>query len=371
MNIRVLDLFAGCGGMSWGLHKSGFDIFAAIDNDSIALNTFRINHPNAIVSREDLSVLDPGKWLLDMGINSDSIDMIVGGPPCQGFSKNVPRSQRFLDDERNQLVKSFLEFVRVIRPKFVIMENVAEIVKAFDGAFTKEIVYMLSHWGYSVDVQVLDSAYYGVPQHRRRAFFFGSREFEVEFPERTHFSHGDAPHFFAIGKEEFVTVWEAIGDLPSLNNGEGVDPARYVIEPQSLYQSMMRQESSNIRNHVARKLSPKQFARLSAIGPGEGAKELPENLRPKSHYSGAYGRLTKDMVARTLTRWMFHPGSGRYGHPVDIRTITIREAARLQSFSDDFVFTGSFTQASSQIGNSVPPLLMSAFATLICENFFQ
>lgn len=127
----------------------------------------------------------------------------------------------------------------------------------------------------------------------------------------------------------------------------------------------MRLAANQLHNHVAKKLSPIQHERLSSLQPGEGARQLPVHLRPKSHYSGAYGRLTKDMVARTLTRWLFHAGSGRYGHPVDIRTITIREAARLQSFSDDFVFEGTFTQASSQIGNSVPPLLMEVFAPII------
>jgi len=133
----------------------------------------------------------------------------------------------------------------------------------------------------------------------------------------------------------------------------------------------MRNGNQKLYNHIARPLNIKQLQRLSSIAPGEGAKMLPENLKPKSHYSGAYGRLTKDMVARTLTRWLFHPGSGRYGHPVDIRTITIREAARLQSFSDDFVFEGSFVQASSQIGNSVPPLFMHAFAPILQKQLQQ
>lgn len=368
MNINVLDLFSGCGGMSWGLHKAGFNIVAGIDSDSTALETFRLNHPDALVCHNDLSDLNPEIWFSDTLIDPQAIDCIIGGPPCQGFSKNVPRSQRFLDDERNRLVKIFLEFVRVIRPKVVIMENVAEIVNAFDGAFTDEILSFLSDWGYCANVQILDAADYGVPQHRRRAFFFGSRCGEVKFPEKTHFPPDDILPLFDSEDQKHISVWEAIGDLSSLRHGEGHDPSDYQSDPLTPYQFEMRHHANKLRNHVARKLNPKQYDRLASIAPGEGARELPESLRPKSYYSGAYGRLTKDMVARTLTRWMFHPGSGRFGHPVDIRTITIREGARLQSFSDDFVFTGSFTQASSQIGNSVPPLLMQAFAPIIRQH---
>ena len=368
MGIGVLDLFSGCGGMSWGLYKAGMNIVAAIDNNSPALDTFRLNHPNAVVSCEDLSVITPESWLKKAGLETDAIDCIIGGPPCQGFSKNVPRKQRFLDDERNLLVKNFLEFVRVIRPKTVIIENVAEMINGFDGAFTDEILSTLSRWGYSAGVKKLDAADYGIPQHRKRAFFFGSQEFEVSFPKPTHCDRNISSPLFKLQEKEHVSVWDAIGDLPALRNGEGVDPAEYKTKPLTAYQMLMRQSSTVVHNHVARKMSKIQLERLSSIGPGEGANELPSHLKPKSSYSGAYGRLTKDMVARTLTRWMFHPGSGRFGHPVDIRTITIREAARLQSFSDDFVFTGSFTQASSQIGNAVPPLLMARFASIILEN---
>jgi DNA (cytosine-5)-methyltransferase 1 len=129
----------------------------------------------------------------------------------------------------------------------------------------------------------------------------------------------------------------------------------------------IRRTSVVVRNHVARKLAAVQFARLSSLNPGEGLKQLPEELRPKSGYSGAYGRLTKEMVAATVTRWVFHPGSGRFGHPVDIRTVTMREAARLQAFPDDFVFTGSYNEQAAQIGNAVPPLLAQRVAESMLE----
>lgn len=372
MTIRVLDLFCGCGGMSWGLHKASpnFEIIAGIDIDKIALKTFKRNHPNAITSNDDLSEIEPQTWLEQHKVNPLEIDCIIGGPPCQGFSKNVPRSQRFLEDPRNLLVQRYLEFVRIVKPPVIIMENVAEIVKAFDGELTAEILTLLRSLGYTANVIIIDVADFGVPQHRRRAFFIGSLHGDIPFPEATH----NAPHkilpLFESEQKAHIKVWDAIGDLPSLQHSEGGDIVSYTMPPQTAYQRKMRIDTQHLYNHVAKKLSPIQYERLSSLEPGEGARQLPEQLRPKSHYSGAYGRLTKDMVARTLTRWLFHAGSGRYGHPVDIRTITIREAARLQSFSDDFVFEGSFTQASSQIGNSVPPLIMEAFAPLI-ESYLQ
>ncbi len=367
--MNILDLFCGCGGMSWGLYQKGFNILAGIDNDKLALKTFKRNHADSQVLCTDLELTSPEMCLSELGLLSHDIDCIIGGPPCQGFSKNVPRSQRFLDDKRNLLVRQFLEFVKVVRPKIVLMENVAEIVNAFDGAFTKEILNELKNLGYWCDVRILDAADYGVPQHRKRAFFLASLLGEVEFPLPTHFPTNKILPLFSDESNVYVSVWDAIGDLPSLNHTDGSHI--YINEPTTPYQRQMRNGNQKLYNHIARPLNIKQLQRLSSIAPGEGAKMLPENLKPKSHYSGAYGRLTKDMVARTLTRWLFHPGSGRYGHPVDIRTITIREAARLQSFSDDFVFEGSFVQASSQIGNSVPPLFMHAFAPILQKQLQQ
>lgn len=364
--MNVLDLFCGCGGMSWGLHQKGFNILGGVDNDKIALKTFKLNHPTAVTLYDDLALLTPEDCLYKMRISADAVDCIIGGPPCQGFSKNVPRSHRFLDDGRNLLIRRFLEFVKIVRPKVVLMENVAEIVNAFNGAFRNEILGELRNFGYDCDVKILDAADYGVPQHRKRAFFFASLCGKVEFPIPSHFSIDKILPLFANDAHNYVSVWDAIGDLPSLSHQEATD--LYTQEPITLYQKQMRLNSRTLYNHVARPLNPKQLERLYSLAPGEGAKMLPAHLKPKSHYSGAYGRLTKDMVARTLTRWLFHPGSGRYGHPVDIRTITIREAARLQSFSDDFIFEGSFTQGSSQIGNSVPPLFMHAFATLLHDH---
>lgn len=165
----------------------------------------------------------------------------------------------------------------------------------------------------------------------------------------------------------YTTVRDALSDLPSLAHGEGTSPMEYNKPPQTPYQILMRRNSEILFDHVARKLADTQYRRLAAIVAGQGARDLPDELKPKSHYSGAYGRLEWDSIAPTITRWVFHPGSGRFGHPSDVRVITIREAARLQSFSDDFIFTGTYIQKSHQVGNAVPPLVMQAFGDKMRE----
>lgn len=360
----VVDVFSGCGGISWGLATQGFKVIAGVDNWEIALRTFKRNHRQADAIQADLSTLEPKELARLLCVVPGELDVLVGGPPCQGFSKNVPASRRFLEDDKNLLVRSFLGFVEHLRPKVVLMENVAEIVNAFDGAFTDEVRKLLAKWGYEMDVRVLDATKHGVPQRRRRAFFFANRAGRtVRFPHPSHEPLSRNAGLFAL--PPVVTVWDAIGDLPTLEAGEGESPSKYPRPANTEYQARMRSGSDDLYDHVARALRPTQLARLKSIKEGQGAKHLPDHLRPKSHYSGAYGRLERTAIAPTITRWVFHPGSGRFGHPTDDRVITIREAARLQSFSDAFVFEGSYLQKAGQVGNAVPPALSSAFAPLI------
>ena len=291
-----------------------------------------------------------------LGLKVGELDLLAGGPPCQGFSKNVPRSQRQLDSKNNTLVKTFLVHCEAILPKWILMENVAEMRNGFDQHYTDEIVERLTSAGYQVIHGVHNAADYGVPQRRRRAFFMARRDgIKPKEPKETHAKDGGNDLFNM--KKPHVTVWDAISDLRSLQHGEGTCPDTYILEPQNEYQEYVRKGCDFTFNHIAKQLKPTQYKRICSLEPGQGIKDLPDNLRPKGGYSGAYGRLTKDMVMPTITRWVFHPGSGRWGHPVDFRLITIREAARLHGFKDSFKFIGSYTQQAGQLGNSVPPLL--------------
>ncbi len=344
---NVLDLFCGCGGMSWGLAKKGFNIVAGIDNWDIALKTYQHNHVNAKAIKLDMTDADPISFLKSINVNPDDIDVIIGGPPCQGFSKNTPASWRFLEDPRNQLYKAYLRFVEVIKPSVVIIENVAEIYNAFDGIVREEIINTLKKWGYRVDVKIINMSHYGIPQKRRRCFFFASRLGAPSFPKE---------------QKEELAGWDAISDLPVVEQGEGYDGMPYTNDPLNDYQRHLRGNETAVYNHVANVMKETQTARIASIGPGQGLKDLPPELKVKGGYSGAYGRLDYTSVAATITRWVFHIGSGRFAHPREVRGLTMREAARIQSFSDDFHFLGSRNDQAGQIGNAVPPYFMEQLA---------
>ena len=364
--LTAIDLFCGCGGISAGLREAGFRILAGADADPRCMATFRHNFRDACALGLDLAKCRPADMMKYLGIEPGEIDLVAGGPTCQGFSKNVPRKFRYMDDSNNLLVRTFLDYCEAIAPQLILMENVAEMRNGFSGRFSHEIVSRLGDGGYSVTPIVLNAAEYGVPQRRRRAFFLAAKEqAPLPVPMPTHFKN--ATPALLMGTNSFVTVWEAIGDLPSIRHGEGEAQCQYACEPFSDYQMRMRNASGKVCNHISRHLQPTQYARLAALQPGQGHKDLPDDLKVSGGYSGAYGRLTKEMVAPTITRWMFHPGSGRWGHPVDVRTLTIREAARIQGFTDDYEFIGSFVQQASQIGNAAPPLLIKQIALSIRE----
>ncbi len=352
----VIDLFCGCGGLAAGARAAGYSVVAGVDLEPKYISTFKHNFPEAVAVDGDLSLIEPKDFAAGLGITRGQLGLLVGGPPCQGFSKNVPRRARYMEDERNRLVLTFLKYCEYLRPNAVLMENVAEMKNGFDQTYSDEVVDALTAAGYEVTHAVLNAADFGVPQRRRRAFFVGvQRRRGVALPRPTHAAEGHGGGLFALPSH--ISVWDAIGDLPPLVHGEGHDILDYSTGPQSAYQEWARGQSTSVRNHVSRRLAPIQYDRLAALEPGQGLKDLPPALQTKGGYSGAYGRLTKEMIAPTITRWVFHPGSGRWGHPVDVRTLSIREIARIQSFPDAFSFVGSYVQQAGQLGNAVPPLL--------------
>ena len=349
---NVLDLFCGCGGMSWGLHKKGFNIVGGIDIWDVALKTFKLNEPQSMTLKQDISLMEPQEALQKLGLTNTKIDVIIGGPPCQGFSKNTPASWRFLEDPRNQLYRSYLHYVEYIKPTVVIIENVPEIYSAYNGIVRKEIVNTLENWGYHVSVKIINMSDYGIPQKRKRCFFFASKNTKPQFP---------------VEHKRIISAWDAISDLPVVKQGEGTDGMEYTSEPVNNYQKHMRDGSLSVYNHNGHVLNELQTKRISSLKPGQGLKDLPEELKVKGGYSGAYGRLDYVSVSPTITRWCFHIGSGRFSHPREIRSITMREAARIQSFSDDFHFVGSFQEQAGQIGNAVPPLFMEQLSEKIID----
>lgn len=364
--MKAIDLFCGCGGLSAGLRDAGYQILAGIDIERNYIKTFTENFSNSLSICGNIVEISPHELLHKFRLKPGELDLLAGGPPCQGFSKNVPRAQRQLDSNNNKLVKTFLEYCEVILPRWVLMENVAEMQNGFGQHYTDDIVKRLTVAGYKVSHGVYNAADFGVPQRRRRAFFMACRDGAAPVaPTPTHAKEIVSNLFFDV--KLHIPVWDAISDLRPLKHGEGIEPDTYISAPMNDYQERMRNDCKYTYNHIAKRLKPTQLKRISSLEPGQGIKDLPEHLRPSGGYSGAYGRLTKDMIMPTITRWVFHAGSGRWGHPQDLRLITIREAARLHGFKDCFKFVGSYTQQAGQIGNSVPPLL----AKVMGESFLR
>lgn len=362
--LTAIDLFCGCGGISKGLQSAGFNVIAGADFEPKYMATFTHNFRGAKSLSVNLLDLLPEEFMEIVSIKRGELDLLAGGPPCQGFSKNVPRKYRFIDDPNNRLIKAFLNYCEIIQPKMVLMENVAEMKNSFGQAYSAEILQRLKKNGYTVTHQVLNAADYGVPQRRRRAFFIANREgIDFHLPIPTHKSPVKSNNQMTLlNLPNHVNVWDAISDLPSLNCGQGEENTAYANGAKSAFQKLMRGSKKTVKNHFAKKLKSTQYERLSSLQPGQGLKDLPKQLQTKGGYSGAYGRLTKDMICPTITRWVFHPGSGRWGHPVDIRVLTIREVARVQGFPDDFEFIGTYTDQAGQLGNAVPPLLAQRIA---------
>jgi DNA (cytosine-5)-methyltransferase 1 len=356
----------------------GFQTICAIDKSAKALATFKYNYPQTkLVLPKDIRTINTRELRMALQLEREELTAIIGGPPCQGFSRNIPTEDRYLEDPQNQLYKTFLEFVKEFRPLYVVMENVPEILKAYNGTVREEITIQLERMGYGVTSASLNAANYGVPQTRARAFFLGCLNSAApRLPEPTHY--GDIRSLKSNQQSiqlnilqpvasSIVTVRDAIGDLPALEAGQEYTVEAYICEPQTDYQRLLRSGSNTLVNHIARELSPIQMTRARALTEGQDARDLPPDLAPKKHYSGAYGRLYWDQPARTITRWVFHPGSGRFFHPIQDRTITIREAARLHSYPDKFHFLGSYTEMADQIGESVPPLLAKVIAECILQ----
>ncbi|MDR2480463.1 MAG: DNA cytosine methyltransferase [Treponema sp.] len=362
----AIDFFCGCGGISLGLEMAGFSVLAGIDIEKKYLKTFIHNFPHAKAICDDLRRVEAENLLSSLGLKRGELDLLAGGPPCQGFSKNVPRSRREADSSNNLLMETYLDFCEQIYPKWILIENVAEMRNGFNAKYTQKINEKLTSLGYEIIDSVYNSADFGVPQKRRRAFFLARRDGVPSKSPQPNFFKKEGG--FDFEENNYVTVWDAISDFPSIKQGEGIEPGTYASAPKNKYQEAMRSKQEKYFNHIARKLQPIQDERLQSLKPGEGIKDLPDEIKPKSGYSGAYGILEKDMICPTITRWVFHPGSGRWGHPVDKRLITIREAARLHGYNDDFRFIGTYIEQAGQIGNSVPPILarqiaMSFFAT--------
>ena len=334
----VLDLFSGCGGLSLGFEKAGFEILFGIDNWDVALETFELNHSNSKSACLDLSTVNP-KNVKDKYIKKP-IDVIVGGPPCQGFSISGKRNVK---DPRNKLYQSFVSFVKLFSPKAFIMENVPNLVAMNEGKVKDEITKEFEKLGYKVVHKILLASEFGVPQNRRRVFFVGLKNGKkFEFP---------------LGKfiDEKVTSKEAISDLPK---NEVLEGKPYINNPKSTYQKLMRKHSKGIHNHQITNHTEQTIKIISMVPDGGNYKDLPKNLHHTRKVNIAWTRLSSSKPSFTIDT-----GHNHHFHYKFNRVPTARESARIQSFPDNFIFCGRKNEQLKQVGNAVPPILGEIIAT--------
>lgn len=358
--MKAIDLFAGCGGLSLGFIKDGYSIVKAVEYDLSIANTYKLNHPEVDVIVDDIKNIDHS-GLFKRG----DADVIIGGPPCQGFSMAGARIREgFMGDPRNYLFKHYFNVVKTVKPRAFIMENVKGIQTMQKGEIFAEIKSifqnpdLLEGEAYHLYPRVVRAIDFGVPQKRERMIIVGTLKEINDFDKLLERTKSDIkkeyPDYF-----DLVTVYDAIGNMPDPTDDGEIEN----LEPKSSYQKYLSSKEKSISNHLKTKHSSLTIDRMHKIKNGENYTALEETIN--SVHSGSYGRLSWGEQAPTITTRFDTPSGGRFTHPVCDRTLTPREAARIQSFPDDFVFYGNKTSICKQIGNAVPPKISYFLARLM------
>lgn len=345
----VLDLFCGAGGLSRGFIDAGFSVKLGVDFDDMALKTFAKNYEGAVAMKLDLFDLDNVDKIKDFFEEHNyALDVLVGGPPCQGFSLAGPRQ---IDDSRNVLYRAMVKTARELKPKVVVLENVPGMIQLHGGLVKNKIIKDFTDLGYKMgEPKILYAPDYGIPQIRKRVVFVGllNSEAEYTYPKPI------------LDPEHYVTCEQAISDLPALVDIVGDKIQDYPVKPQSEYQKMMRKNSDKIYNHEGTIHDPKTKKFIAMVPEGKNYKSLPPQYKGIYKYHEALTRYHSKKPSPTI-----NTGHRSHFHYKWNRIPTVRESARLQSFSDNFIFYGNKTQQYRQVGNAVPPLLGKAIATEI------
>ena len=375
--LTAIDLFAGAGGLSTGLELAGFDILFANEISEVFSESLKYNHPRTEVAIESITALDPRKIRKSIDLQPGELDLIAGGPPCQGFSVNAP--VRSKEDERNHLFLDYLRFVEEFNPKAVLIENVPGMVSFEKGDTVRSILKSLKSLGYNVDVRILYAPHFGIPQMRWRTIFLANRINAPAlsmFPEPIFDIKGRAnfatsldkqslvyqEHNFLKAMNGFVSVADAISDLPEIPNRGGSSEMDYWQASETAYQSKLRDGQRMLFNHQCAGLGKANLQRLSHIPQGGSWRDIPHELLPagmkrakRSDHTQRYGRLELEGIGSTILT-KCDPHWGRFIHPTQDRVLSVREAARIQSFPDKCKFFGNLADQYKQVGNAVPPI---------------
>jgi len=365
--LKVIDLFCGVGGLSFGFsHDNHFEIVAA---NEILLNmakAYSLNHPTTKVYVEDIKDFNAQKVKKDLKIKPSEIDIIVGGPPCQAYSTV---GKRLIDDPRGKLFQEYYRVLKEFNPKFFLFENVKGLLSMKGGELLETIISLFKSLGYKVQYKVLNAADYGAPQLRERVIMIGSKlKADFCYPECTHYNPEEKVDLFKRTLKPYLTLEEAISDLPFIKSGE--ESFEYASEPKNGFQKFMRRNApEKLMDHNAPNNNTKLVKMMELLPDGGTPEDLPENLRPTSGFKNTYCRLWWKRPSTTITRNLSTPSSSRCIHPKAPRPLTTREGARIQCFSDDYQFYGSRSDRNLQIGNAVPTFLSNALAKAILKNF--
>ena len=379
----IIDLFCGTGGFVQGFLSSDplYEVIYSLDVDKDAADTAKLNHPNAVVECSNIREIDIE--LLKNRLGLDEATCVIGGPPCQGFSSLRPSRGLNTQDARNNLYQYFFNFVERFNARAFVMENVVGLLTHNKGKTILQIESLALDLGFNVDWKILNTANFGVPQKRERVIMIGVKgSMKPKFPEPTHYFSGKVighkdknrsittkrslPLFevIEINLLPAVTAFDAISDLPSLESGE--KKSNYLDGPGNAFQRARRTQSNKVELHVAANHSDKMLEVMQYAG--DNISFIPKHLIT-SGYSSCYSRINPNEPANTITVKFQSPASSKCIHPYQNRTITPREAARIQSFDDHYKFSGSLTSIASQIGNAVPPLLGRAIGGALISAF--
>tara|TARA_B110000908_G_C10228731_1_gene439425 strand:+ start:878 stop:1987 length:1110 start_codon:yes stop_codon:yes gene_type:complete len=363
--IKIIDLFAGVGGLSYGFaHDDDFEIIAANEILPDMAKAYELNHPTVKMYCKDIKEFGIKDLVKDLGTKKGEIDLVIGGPPCQAYSTV---GKRLIDDPKGKLFQEYYRILKEINPKVFLFENVKGLLSMQKGQLLKTIISLFKSLDYKVEFKVLNSVNYGVPQFRERVIIIGTKlSNNFRYPKITHTDKVN--NLFSNGLKPFLTLADAISDLPLIKSNE--ESFEYSSESKNEFQRIMRKNApKKIADHNAPKNNENLVKIMELLPDGGTPKDLPEVLRPKSGFGNTYCKLWWNRPSTTITRNLSTPSSSRCIHPKAPRPLTTREGARIQCFPDDYIFYGSRSSKNLQIGNAVPTLLSISLKKSIKQHF--
>lgn len=367
--IKIIDLFAGVGGLSYGFaHDDNFEIIAANEILPNMAKAYELNHPSVKVYCKDIKDFGIKDLKNDFGIKKGEVDLIVGGPPCQAYSTV---GKRLIDDPKGKLFQEYYRILKELDPKVFLFENVKGLLSMQGWELLKTIISLFESLGYKVVYKVLNSADYGAPQVRERVIIIGTKlNTKFNYPEPTHYNPEEGQTLLTQELKPYLTLAESISDLPFIKSSE--ESFEYATEPKNDFQKLMRKNApEKLMDHNSPNNNENLVKIMENLPDGGTPEDLPEEMRPKSGFANTYCRLWWNRPCTTITRNLSTPSSSRCIHPKAPRPLTTREGARIQCFPDNYIFWGSRSDKNLQIGNAVPTFLSSALKESIKKHFLE